>query len=198
MPDKYFHKKIMRALIVIDVQNEFSADGLRPVPDHATILYAIRRQVEYAREKGHPIAWIRHHNLPSESPAFVPGSWGAEFSTGFGPKSGLSKEMEFHKNVYGAFTGTTLGEWLSQLSIDEVLIAGFYTHGCVSTTSREAIMLGLEVVLDPEATGACDMTHPSLGAMTAEEVRRSALLQLANMGAQIWTSTSSRVYSSSR
>lgn len=175
----------MRALIVIDVQNEFSVKGLRPVPDHAAILSVIRRHVADARENDHPIAWIRHHNLPSESPAFVPGSWGAEFSPGFGPKLSSSKEVEFQKNVYGAFTGTKLGSWLSQLDITEIMVAGFYTHGCVSTTCREAIMAGLEVVLDPEATGACDMTHIRLGNMKAEEVRRSALLQLVNMGAQI-------------
>jgi len=174
----------MQALIIIDAQNEFSWDGLRPVPGHEAILSVIRRHVENARENGNPIAWIRHHNLPSESPAFVPGSWGAEFSPGFGP-TGLSKEVEFHKNVYGAFTGTRLGDWLSKLDITEIMITGFYTHGCVSTTSREAIMAGLEVVLDPEATGACDISHPQLGRMTAEEVRRSALLQLVNMGAHI-------------
>ena len=175
----------MRALIVIDVQNEFSMKGLRPVPDHAAILSVIHRHVADARENGYPIAWIRHHNLPSESPAFIPGSWGAGFSPGFGPKPDHSKEVEFQKNVYGAFTGTKLGSWLSRLGITEILVAGFYTHGCVSTTCREAIMAGLEVVVDPEATGACDITHIRLGNMTAEEVRRSALLQLVNMGAQI-------------
>jgi nicotinamidase-related amidase len=175
----------MRALIVIDVQNEFSEQGLRPVPGHADILSAIRKHIENAREKGIPIAWIRHHNLPSESPAFIPGSWGAEFSAGFGPNLSLSQETEFQKNVYGAFTGTSLGDWLRQLGITEVLVAGFYTHGCISTTCREAIMAGYEVVLDPEATGACDIVHPRLGSMTAVEVRRSALLQLVNMGAHV-------------
>lgn len=185
----------MQALIVIDVQNEFSPRGKRPVPNYDTALSAIRRQVAQAREKGRPIAWIRHHNKPTESPAFMPGSWGAEFAPGFGPQPGANPngagqqgtnlEKEFHKDVYGAFTGTDLGAWLSDLGIQEVLIVGFYTHGCVSTTSREAIMAGLDVFLDPEATGACDMEHPALGRLTADEVRRSALLQLVNMGAGI-------------
>ncbi|MBN9382744.1 MAG: hypothetical protein J0H74_18410 [Chitinophagaceae bacterium] len=38
---------------------------------------------------------------------------------------------------------------------------------------------------DPEATGACDIEHPALGRLTADEVRRSALLQLVNMGAGV-------------
>lgn len=92
-----------------------------------------------------------------------------------------------HKNVYGAFSGTEVGIWLKMVGADEVLIVGFYTHGCVSTTAREAIMAGLNVFLDPAATGSCDMEHEILGQLTAAEVKRSSLLQLANMGAVITT-----------
>jgi len=175
----------MQALIVIDVQNEFSSQGKRSVPGHDAALTAIDARVAQARSAGWPIAWVRHHNKPTESPAFVPGTWGAEFSPGFGPAADAHLEKEFNKDVYGAFTGSNLGSWLSQLGVVTVLIVGFYTHGCVSTTSREAIMAGLDVWLDPAATGACDMEHPVLGRLTADEVRRSALLQLVNMGARI-------------
>jgi nicotinamidase-related amidase len=175
----------MSALIVIDVQNEFSAKGQRPVPGHETALSAISQRVEQVRQAGHPIAWVRHHNKPNESAAFVPGTWGAEFSPGAGPAQDASLEKEFIKDVYGAFTGSNLGSWLTSLNVKEVLIVGFYTHGCVSTTSREALMAGYDVSLDPEATGACDMEHPLLGRLTADEVRCSALLQLLNMGARL-------------
>lgn len=178
----------MQALIVIDAQNEFSSEGKRPVPGHEMILAAIADQVRHARANGQPIVWIRHHNLPHESPAFVPGSWGAEFSPGMGPKSDSAGQEElFGKNVYGAFTGTAIGSWLEKLGIGKILLTGFYTHGCVSTTAREAIMRGLDVSLDSQATGSCEIIHPQLGRLSAEEVRRSTLLQLANMGCQIIT-----------
>ena len=175
----------MKALIVIDAQNEFSAKGQRPVPNISNAVQVIADRVAQARRENRPIAWVRHFNKPGESAAFVPGTWGAEFLESLGPKAGRSLESEFHKNVYGAFTGSKIGEWLEQLETKEVLITGFYTHGCVSTTSREAIMKGLIVSLDPNATGARAMAHEELGTLTADEVRRSALLQLANMGAQI-------------
>ena len=181
----------MQALIVIDAQNEFSADGERPVPGHAGILDTILHYVRQARTNGQPIAWVRHHNRPNESPAFVPNTWGAEFSPGCGPQPTAFNEKEFQKNVYGAFTGTNLGDWLSAQNADAILLTGFYTHGCVSTTAREAIMAQLDVTLAGDATGACDMTHPTLGTLTAAEVRRSALIQLANMGATIISSSSS-------
>lgn len=175
----------MKALIVIDAQNEFSDNGKRPVPNYLSAIDAIKKHVSEARAAKTPIAWVRHFNKPEESPAFVPGTWGASFYDGLGPLAENDFEKEFHKNVYGAFTGSDIGNWLSAFGTDAVLIVGFYTHGCVSTTAREAIMRDLHVLLDPHATGACAIMHASLGALTAEEVRSSALLQLMQMGATI-------------
>ncbi len=173
----------MQALIVVDVQNEFSPRGRRPVPNHAAALAAIRERVDEARREARPIAWVRHHNRPEESPAFVPGSWGAELSPGLGPQPGPGPEELFEKDVFGAFTGTGLEAWLRSLGVRAVLVAGFYAHMCVSTTAREALVRGFEVLVDPEATGARDLEDEALGRQTADEVRRSALLHLANMGA---------------
>lgn len=181
----------MQALIVIDAQNEFSAEGKRPVPDHDNILQVILHRVREARTHGQPIAWVRHHNRSGESPAFMPNTWGAEFSPGCGPQPTASCEKEFQKNVYGAFTGTNIGAWLKEQKANAILLVGFYTHGCVSTTAREAIMADLDVTIDAWATGSCEIIHPILGMFSATEVRRSALIQLANMGATIITPPSS-------
>ncbi|HEV8084160.1 MAG TPA: isochorismatase family cysteine hydrolase [Chitinophagaceae bacterium] len=175
----------MQALIIIDAQNEFSSSGKRPVPHHSKFIEAITKRVEQFRSANLPIAWVKHHNKPLESPAFVPGSWGADFVPGFGPKPGTELELVFEKNVYGVFTGTNIGLWLESLNVNEVLFVGFYTHGCLSTSAREAIMKDLSVSIDPNATGACDMENAVLGKLTADEVRRSALIQLASMGAII-------------
>lgn len=179
----------MQALIIIDAQNEFTAAGKRPVPSIQSAIEAIRLNVEQARKNGSPIAWIRHFNKPHESPAFAPGTWGSEFIRGLGPQEGFGVEKEFHKDVYGAFTGTNIGLWLKDLEVSEVLIVGFYTHGCVSTTAREALMAGLTVKLDANATGSCDITYEGLGTLYAEQVKRTALLHLAGLGATIFTMT---------
>ena len=174
-----------QALLVVDVQNEFSPEGKRPVPNHANALDAIRRQVDLARGNGTPIAWIRHHNRPSESAAFVPGSWGAELSPGFGPAHGSNSEVLFEKDVFGPFNATPLEKWLRASGVDTVVIVGFYTHMCVSTTAREALVRGFDVCIDPDGTGARDLEDALLGSQTADEVRRSALLQLTNMGIRL-------------
>jgi nicotinamidase-related amidase len=106
-------------------------------------------------------------------------------SPGLGPKAGFGPETLFEKDVYGAFTGTGLEAWLRSNNVSNVLIVGFYTHGCVSTSAREALVRDFDVSVDPNATGATEMKHHLLGEQTADEVRRYALLHLANMGVKI-------------
>lgn len=174
-----------QALLVVDAQNEFSARGLRAVPNHAEAMTAIEARVEQARTERRPIAWVQHHNRPTESHAFVPGSWGAELSPGLGPQAGFGPERLFTKDVFGAFTGTGLEEWLATFGVTEVLIVGFYAHMCVSTSAREALVRGLAVRVDARGIGARDLEDELLGRQSADEVRRSALLQLADMGASV-------------
>jgi nicotinamidase-related amidase len=175
----------MQALIVVDVQNEFSEKGKRSVPNHADAMRQIQFRVEEARHQRRPIAWVIHFNKPHESRAFIPGTWGVEQSPGFGPKPGFGPEKRFEKDVFGAFTGTELEEWLRSVGADSVLIVGFYAHMCLSTSAREALVRGFDVVVDANATGARDLEDEVLGQLTADEVRRSALLHLQHMGVQI-------------
>lgn len=175
----------MQALVVVDAQNEFSEKGLRAVPQHREVLEHIHARVQQARREGRPVAWVRHHNKPNESQAFVPGSWGAELSPGLGVEKGYGPEKLFDKEVFGAFSGTGLEEWLQSVGATGVLLVGFYTHMCVSTSAREALIRGFDVGIDADATGTRDLDEEGLGSQTAAEVRRSALLHLANMGARI-------------
>lgn len=175
----------MKALVVIDVQNEFSPAGRRPIRNHSAVLAQIKWRIEEAKALKLPIAWIRHYNRPNESPAFIPGTWGSELSPELGVELDSPTERLFEKDVFGAFTGTELEAWLRSRDVNEVLLVGFFTHMCVSTSAREALMRGFSVFIDPEATGTRDLAHPVLGRQTADEVRRSALLQLADLGVEI-------------
>jgi nicotinamidase-related amidase len=177
----------MQALVLVDVQNEFSPQGLRAVPNHDAAVRRIQFHVQQARKEKRPVAWVQHHNRPNESRAFVPDTWGAELSPGMGPQSGFGQETLFVKDVFGAFSATGLEDWLRALNVSQVLIVGFYAHMCLSTSVREALIRGFDVFIDPEATGARDLADPILGRQTADEVRRAALLHLTNMGANVVT-----------
>ena len=175
----------MKALLVVDAQNEFAPEGQRTVDRHDIAVARILDWVREFRSEALPIAWVLHHNKPHESKAFVPGTWGAKLSAGMGPQDGNGREQIFTKDVFGSFATPGLEEWLRRADVNELLITGFYTHMCVSTTTRQALMLGFDVSLDPEATEACALQHAVLGSQTAEEVRRYALMHLADMGAHI-------------
>ena len=56
---------------------------------------------------------------------------------------------------------------------------------CLSTSAREALVRGFEVTADPNATGARDIEDEAVGRQTADDVRRSALLHLSNMGVRL-------------
>lgn len=179
----------MRTLVIIDAQNEFGPDGQRDSPHFASALETIRQRVAQARQGQLPIAWVRHHNTPADNagqtPAFVPGAWGAKYAPGLGPQAGSDREEEFLKDTYGAFTGSSIGAWLNEIGSDEILLVGFFAHMCVSTTAREALMRGLRVAIDPDGVGSYPWTHPLLGDLSADEGRRTALLHLHHMGAEI-------------
>jgi nicotinamidase-related amidase len=170
----------MEALVVIDVQNEFSPGGAMAVEGHAAALEEIAGRVARARDAGQPIAWILHNNGP-DAARFRPGSWGAELSPGLEPADG---EPTFVKTVFGALTGTELGTWLEQRGADAIELVGFLTHMCVSTTAREGLMRGLAVAIDAKATGTRAI-ESSVGAFTADVIHRSALAQLETMGVTI-------------
>ena len=66
------NKIFMKVLIVIDAQNEFSAQGKRPVPGHSHILDQIRLRVEHARQENCAIALGKYgENASSALPALT-------------------------------------------------------------------------------------------------------------------------------
>ena len=175
----------MEALVVVDVQNEFGQGGKRTVSSHAEALRVIVQRIDEARDEARPIAFVRHHNTEPESDAFVPGSWGADFSPGIGPRAGRKDEAEFVKDVVGAFSTTKLEEWLRARGCDSVLLVGFFAHMCLSTSAREAYVRNFAVAVDPDGTASRPIQHDLLGEQSAEEVRRTALLHLASLGVSI-------------
>jgi nicotinamidase-related amidase len=175
----------MQGLVIVDAQKEFGPGGRREVENHGEALATIRARLEDARREGRPIAFVRHHNVGPDIDAFVPGSWGAEFSDGLAALPGRPQEIEFVKEVIGAFTTTGLEAWLREHGCDEVLLVGFYAQQCLSTSAREAYVRGFRVAVDPDGTSSRALRHPLLGEQSAAEVKRSALLHLAGIGVEI-------------
>lgn len=168
-----------RALIVVDVQNDFCEGGSLAVAGGAAVASAISDLLGTDHGYDHVVATQDHHIDPgshfSDQPDFV-NSWpphcvagtpGADFHPGL-----VNRDFEavFTKGEYAAAysgfegfsDGIGLGEWLLRQGVDEVDVAGIATDYCVRATAVDAattglrarVLLPLTAAVAPERLGA--------------------------------------------
>ncbi|GAB97739.1 nicotinamidase/pyrazinamidase [Kineosphaera limosa] len=181
----------VRALIVVDVQNDFCEGGSLAVTGGAAVAEAIAGYVEAHRsDYATVVATADWHIDPgdhfSPTPDYVDswpvhcvaGTSGAQFHTGFAPAM-AHVEAVFRKGEYAAaysgFEGSTpergghggrigLADWLAETGVQEVDIVGIATDYCVRATALDAVKAGLptRVLLDLTAGVAHESTVRTL------------------------------------
>ena len=142
-------------LILIDVQKGFDAAywGERNNPDAER---TIARLLERWRASGRPVLHVRHDSTEPAS-ALRPDSPGNALKDEATPLPG---EPVIGKHVNSAFIGTDLEARLRAQATDTVVLCGFTTNHCVSTTTRMAGNLGFRALLLSDATVAFAMRSP--------------------------------------
>ena len=174
----------MRALIVVDVQNDFCEGGSLAVSGGGKVARAITGLLA-RREYDHVVATADHHIDPgahfSDQPDFltswpphcVAGTPGAQFH----PELDVSTvEAVFRKGPYSAAysgfegeddTGTALADWLRTRGVDEVDVVGIATDHCVKATAADAAEAGFRtrVLLDYTAGVSADGTANAVAAL---------------------------------
>ena len=162
-----------RALLVIDVQNEYF-QGMLPVSHPKGSLENILKAMDRAREAGVPVVVVQHES-PAGSPVFVQGSatWELHPEVASRPS-----DLLLAKTLPGSFTHTNLEPWLKENSVDTVTICGYMTQMCCDTTSRQAFHRGYQVEFLSDATGTLDIENEA-GKVTAEELHRAILVTQA-------------------
>lgn len=160
-----------RALIVIDVQNEYFT-GAMPITHPAGHLDNILKVMDAASGAKVPTVVVRHAQPDPNSPVFRKDSpeWQLHPAVAERPRGLL-----LDKQLPGSFTGTGLDEWLKSHGIDTVSIAGYMTQICCDTTARQAMHRGYKVEFLNDATGTLPVSN-SAGSVTAEELHRSILV----------------------
>ncbi|MGZ3182323.1 MAG: cysteine hydrolase family protein [Telluria sp.] len=140
-----------RALIVIDVQNEYFTGAL-PIafPDRAQSLAQIAAAMDGARAAGIPVIVVQN-SAPAGSAAFGRGSdgWQLHAAVAARPRDHL-----VDKALPSAFAGTDLQAWLEAHAIDTLALVGYMTHNCVASTAIDATHRGYQVEILSDATGA--------------------------------------------
>jgi nicotinamidase/pyrazinamidase len=190
----------VRALVIVDVQNDFCEGGSLEVVGGAATAAAISRYL--AAEGGsyaHVIASRDHHVDPgshfSATPDFsrswpphcVVGTVGAEFHPDFDTSrvdAVFSKGA--HRAAYSGFegtdeTGTPLGTWLRERGVDALDVVGIATDYCVRATALDAAKQGFatRVLLDLTAGVDPNTVAEAVGEMAAAGVELVGVLQSA-------------------
>lgn len=164
-----------RALIVIDVQNDYVGGNL-PIdyPPVEGSLANIGRAMDAARAAAIPVVVVQNVN-PAAAPFMAEGTHGAELHPVVASRD---RDHFVRKNMPSALTGTGLTEWLRERRIDTITIVGFMSHNCDLSTAIQAVHAGFAVEFLSDATGSLPYANRA-GRASAEEIHRvvSVVLQ---------------------
>ncbi|MFN8225319.1 MAG: pyrazinamidase PncA [Mycobacterium sp.] len=180
----------MRALIIVDVQNDFCEGGSLAVAGGAAVARAISDRLAGEHGYDHVVATKDFHIDPgahfSDHPDFA-SSWprhcvattaGAEFHPDLDTQA---VEAVFRKGAhaaaYSGFEGaddteTPLASWLRTHDVDAVDVVGIATDYCVRATAADAVANGFttRVLLDLTAGVAPESIEEALAALRAAGV----------------------------
>lgn len=157
-----------RALIVIDVQNEYFT-GQLPIeyPPREQSLANINRAMDAASAAGIPVIVIQQSS-PADAQAFAIGSHGWQLHESIRQRP---HDAFFEKPLPSAFSDTGLAEWLVAQQIDTLTVVGYMTHNCNDTTIKHAFDRGLQVEFLHDASGSVSYANKA-GYASAEEIHR--------------------------
>jgi nicotinamidase/pyrazinamidase len=173
----------VRALIVVDVQNDFCPGGALAVPDGDAVVAPINR---LASEASFVIATRDWHPADHDSFAEQGGPWpvhcvsgtpGAELHAGIDTSlvdAIVDKGQAPDREGYSGFEGTELERLLREHDVDAVDIAGLALDYCVKATALDARHAGLEVAVHRNATRAVEV-HPGDGDRAVDELRAAGV-----------------------
>lgn len=186
-----------RALIVVDVQNDFCEGGSLAVAGGADVAAAITDLIGQSQAGyRHVVATRDHHIEPgdhfSDHPDFVDswpphcvaGTEGVGFHPNFAPvvASGAIDAV-FDKGAYSAAysgfegadeNGMTLADWLRARDVTEVDVVGIATDHCVRATALDAVREGFATSVLLELTAG-----------VSEETTGRALEELRGAGVEL-------------
>jgi len=173
-----------RALIVVDVQNDFCPGGALAVPHGDEVIAPLNQLIEDFLDRGEPVFKSRDWHPPmTKHFAAYGGTWpvhcvqetkGAEFHPSLLDdihirvvSKGLGDE-----DCYSAFDETDLALQLQRLGVEEVWVGGLATDYCVKSTVLDARKQGFKVKAIKDAMRAVDL-QPGDGERAIEEMRNA-------------------------
>ena len=171
-----------RALIVVDVQNDFCPGGSLAVERGDEVVAPLNRLIREFLERGEPVFKSRDwHPAVTKHFAAYGGTWpvhcvqntrGAEFHPELleDPRIQIISKGTGDEDSYSAFDGTNLADLLRERGVTEVFVGGLATDYCVKNTVLDALREGFKVKALTEAMRAVNL-QPGDDARALEEMR---------------------------
>lgn len=168
------------ALIVVDAQREY-LDGKLPLSGIEPALKQIKSLLQRARTCGSDIYFIRHIVAPG-APIFNPDSPYFQIIDEVAPLPGENIVDKHHPS---SFAGTNLDALLKKAGHDKLVITGFMTHACISTTTRAAAELGYRNTVVSGACATRDLPDTAGNTVTAAHVHNATMAALQDLFATV-------------
>ena len=162
-------------LVLIDLQREYTDGALRLSGVDAAVEKAAAL-LDLARANDVPVIHIVHHTAAG-APVFDPTGPTAEIVPAVAPHAG---EPVIVKKLANAFAGTDLQTVARDSGRSEMIVAGFMTHNCVSSTVRSAVDHGWRVTVVASATATRDLPDGKGGVVPAADIQRGVLTGLSD------------------
>lgn len=143
-----------RAVVVVDLQNEYLPTGILPLVGIEDAVSTAVGVIDAAREQGDPVVFIRHESAGAGAPFFVPGSPNVELIPAIQP---LAEESVIVKHYPNSFRETGLQALLDEQGITDVVIIGAMSHMCIDATARAAADFGYTVTVIEDACATRDL-----------------------------------------
>ncbi len=161
------------AVIMIAFQNEYLTGPLA-LPGARPAIGAARRLLALARRAKRPVLHIAHRGRSGR--CFDCASERGQFVKGLAPRGG---EAAIETASPGALSPADLPDWLAGTGAKSLIVAGFMTDVCVSTTAQAARQLDYRVTVDASACATRGLPGLSGWGVDASMLQAVALAELA-------------------
>ncbi len=173
----------MKALLIIDIQNDYFERGMMPLSNSEEAARNAKKLLTDFRQKELPIIIVQHIASRPESGFFLPNTHGAEIHESVKP---LNTEKIVVKHFPNSFRETDLDSYLNKSGIKDLVICGMMTHMCIDATTRAAKDLGYNCTIIGDACATRDLEI--FGKKTdAKDVQNSFLSALNYFYAKVTT-----------
>jgi nicotinamidase/pyrazinamidase len=176
-------EQLKKALIVVDVQNDFCPGGSLAVAGGDEVMGPLNKLMNEFLGRGEPVFKTRDWH-PAETKHFaayggtwpihcVQGTHGAEFHANLYDDRRItiiSKGTDESADGYSGFDGTNLTRLLREKGVEEVWVGGLATDYCVKHTVLDALREGFEVKALADAMRPVNL-NPNDGEQAIEEMR---------------------------